>query len=86
MLFHHDKAKRNMARITLLEEISEINGEFLPHPPFSPYIPQRDFHLFHAQKNVLPGKKLNFKHEVQIVLEIFMQQNLFLQSFYSNGI
>jgi hypothetical protein len=58
-LLHHDNARPHTARATQ-ERIQELKCELLEHPPYSPDLSPRDFHLSASLKNPLRWQMLRW--------------------------
>ncbi len=52
--------------------LSELNFEFLPHPPYSPDMASTDFHLFRSLQHFLADKIFNDIEEVKNWLNNFL--------------
>jgi len=49
--------------VQLLQQY-EMSFECLPHPPYSPYLAPRDFHVFGPLKEVMGGESFRSDEEV----------------------
>jgi hypothetical protein len=63
----------NTARTTQ-ERIQELKCELLEHPPYSPDLAPRDFHLFRPLKNHLGDKRFAGDEEVETEVRKWLRQ------------
>ena len=66
------------------EKLTNLDWEVLPHPPYSPYLAPKDYHLFRALHNHIANIKFKDDGHIKTTVETFFRENP--QSFYANGI
>ncbi|GFU19770.1 histone-lysine N-methyltransferase SETMAR [Trichonephila clavipes] len=62
VVFHQDNARPHTSVVTR-QKIWEFGWEVLMHPPYSPDLVPRDYHLFLALQNFLSDKKLGSRED-----------------------
>jgi histone-lysine N-methyltransferase SETMAR len=73
VLLHHDNARSNTAQVTQ-KRIQELQWELVEHPPYSPDLALRDFHLFGSLKTHLGGKGFADDEEVETEVRMWLRQ------------
>ncbi|KAF2361231.1 Transposase type 1 [Trinorchestia longiramus] len=58
----HDNARPHVARM-IVQKLTELGYETLPHPPYSPDLSPTDYHLFKHLSTFLYGKTFRSKQE-----------------------
>ncbi|GFU86750.1 histone-lysine N-methyltransferase SETMAR, partial [Trichonephila clavipes] len=83
VLFHQDNARPHTSVVTR-QNLWELGWEVLIHPPYSPDLAPRDYHLFLALQNLLSDKKLGRREDCENrLLDVFANKG---QDFYERGI
>jgi len=78
-----DNARPHVARLTQAK-LTELNWEWLDHPPYSPDLSPSDFHLFRSLEHWLNKKKFrNIEHLRRELTAFFASKN---QEFWHRGI
>ncbi|KAF2368415.1 Transposase type 1 [Trinorchestia longiramus] len=79
----HDNARPHVARM-IIQKLTELGNETLPHPPYSPNLSPTDYHLFKHLSTFLDGKTLRSKQEVETTFKDFVASQP--STFYQQGI
>ncbi|KAF2359522.1 hypothetical protein FHG87_009721 [Trinorchestia longiramus] len=64
----HDNARPHVARM-IVQKLTELGYETLPHPPYSPDLSPTDYPLFKPLSTFLDGKTFRSKQEVEQEVE-----------------
>ena len=68
--FLHDNARPHTARITH-QKLLDLEYKVMPHPPYSPYLAPRDYHLFLSLSNAMQGKTFDNPDDIDCWLNNF---------------
>jgi len=83
VLLQHDNARLHTAR-SAVPTIQDLSFECLPHPPHSPDLAPRDFHVFGPIKEAMRGKCFRSDEDLQQVEHEWLHSQQ--KDFYSRGI
>jgi len=75
VLFFHDNAPAHRALATQ-KKLAYLGFQSLDHPPYSPYLAQSDYHLFHGLKKQLKGRHFSSEAEVIAAAETWLNGQL----------
>ncbi|GFW24589.1 mariner Mos1 transposase [Trichonephila clavipes] len=83
VVFHQDNARLHTSVVTR-QKLWELGWEVLMHPPYSPDLSPRDYHLFLALQNFLGDKKSGSREDCEnLLVELFAKKD---QDFYERDI
>lgn len=71
VMIHHANA-RPLTSLMSRQKITQLNGELVPHPPYSPDLSPSDYHSFRSLQNHLSGKTFGWDQAVQDMLHQFL--------------
>jgi hypothetical protein len=83
VLLQHDNAWPRTA-LSKVATIQDLSFKRLPHPPYSPDLAPRDFHVFGPLKEATGGKSFRSDEEVQQMVHEWLHSQL--KDFFSRGI
>jgi len=83
VLLHYDNARPHKAAATV-ETVQQLGFKLLQHPPYSPDLVPRDYHIFGPLKEALRGRRFASDEGVKEAVHTWLQEQP--KSFFSAGI